>query len=170
MPGPLPKPEAQRRNRTKPRIPTTSLPSGGCTAPTPEPPEWVALGPAGQLWWEWAWHTPQAAGWSPEAHIDTVAHRAALEDDLSAIESEDFAGLDEEALRDLVRVLKGLVTGKSTVLTRMKDYDDRLGLSPQSMAKLRWTIVESEPEKKSEGDATGGKVVQIDSRWQRTGS
>lgn len=168
MPGPLPKPQAQRRNRTKPRIPSSSLPASGCKDPTPEPPQWVALGRAGRAWWEWAWHTPQAAGWSPEAHLDVVAHRAALQDDIAAIESEDFAGLDEEALRDLVQVLKGLVTGKSTVLTRMKDFDDRLGLSPMSMAKLRWTIVE--PKEDEERPPQSGTVVQIDSRWQRTGS
>lgn len=168
MPGPLP--QKQRRRRNGPTVPTTNLRADGCQFEAPDPPEWVELGPAGQAWWEWAWHTPQACAWSPEAHLDSVAHRAALEDDLTAIESEDFAHLDEEQLRGLVQRLKGLVTGKTTVLTRMKDLDDRLGLSPKSMAQLRWSIVEAEEDDESGGGSDDGNVVAIDSRWQRTGT
>lgn len=171
MPGPLPKPDGQRRRRNAPTIPTSALPAAGCELDAPDPPEWVTLGPSGRAWWEWAWHTPQAAGWSAEAHLDAVAHRASLEDDIAAIESEDLAGVSDERLRELVTTLKGLVTGKSTVLSRMKDYDDRLGLTPKSMAQLRWTIVESKGEEKRQGTDGDGNVVAIDSRWQRqTGS
>lgn len=168
MPGPLPKPEGQRRNRNKPRIPTTSLPAGGCTDPIPEPPEWVELGKKGQAWWNWAWRTPQAAGWSDRAHLDSVAIRASLQDDIAALEAESLAGLSEDELRDLVRSLKGLVLNKTSVLTRIKDYDDRLGLSPLAMGKLRWTIVADEGEAPA-SDSPGSNVVTPD-RWKRTGT
>lgn len=168
MPGPLPKPASQRRRRNAPTVPTTSLPAAGCDLETPEPPEWVALGPAGLAWWEWAWHTPQASGWSAEAHLDAVAKRASLEDDLRVIETEDLLELSIEDLRSFVERLKGLVTGRSTVLTRIKDYDDRLGLTPKSMAALRWTIVESKSEEKPKTGSDGNVIVS--GRWQRTGT
>ena len=165
MPGPLPKPPDQRRRRNRPTVPTTNLPADGFNEPAPDPPGWVELGPAGSAWWEWAWSTPQAAAWSTSAHLPTVARRAALEDDLRALESEDFDGLGIQELRSLVKSLKAIVTNKAGLLSKVTELDDRLGLSPKSMAQLRWTIVAAE-EPKAESD---GNVVTPE-RWQRTGS
>lgn len=166
MPGPLPQP--QRRRRNAPTIPTTSLPAGGRKGPVPDPPEWVTLGVAGRAWWEWAWSTPQAAGWSERAHLDVVARRAALVDDLHAIEADSLAGLDEEALRALVSTLKALVSGKATLLGKVTELDDRLGLTPKSMAQLRWTIVDdgTVEEQSSKGSERTGNVVVPD-RWRK---
>lgn len=152
MPGPLPDPNAQRRNA--PTIPTTTLPQAGRTDPAPPCP--LALGPAGASWWKWAWTTPQAAGWS---HGDAyfVAHRAALEDDVRAMESQDFdvaelLGVEDNAvvrrLNEMFRRMKSLAAGKVSITKTMTDMDDRLGLTPKGMAALRWKIVaDEEPAK-----------------------
>ena len=94
MPGPLPDPNARRRNA--PTIPTTNLPASGRHGPVPKVPKWVELGAAGKGWWAWAWKTPQAAGWS-DGNIPMVAQRASLEDDLASlaeVEGLDFADVD----------------------------------------------------------------------------
>lgn len=163
MPGPLPQP--QRRRRNAPTIPTTSLPAGGREGPIPDPPEWVSLGAAGRAWWAWAWSTPQSAGWSERAHLDAVARRAALQDDLYAIELDgSLAGLDEEELRALVCTLKAIVSGKATLLGKVTELDDRLGLTPKAMAQLRWTIVD-DSESRSSTESVGNVVVP--DRWRK---
>lgn len=154
MPGPLPTGEAARRN--KPTVPTTKLPAAGREGPAPVCP--VPLGEDGATWWEWAWHTPQAAGWS-EGDLYFIGHRAQLEDDVKALASEDFSILDEvlslpeddaaAILGGLINRLKALATGKASLLTRVNDMDDKLGLSPKGMAALRWKIVEGEEQPKA---------------------
>lgn len=153
MPGPLPDPTAQRRN--KPTIPTTSLPVHGRSAPPPPCP--LELGPAGAAWWAWAWSTPQAAGWS-DGDAYFVAHRAALEDDVRAMQAEDFdvaelLDVEDSAvsrrLNDLFRRMKALAAGKVSLTKTMTDMDDRLGLTPKGMAALRWKIVTEETEGKT---------------------
>lgn len=163
MPGPLPKPEGERQRVNKPTIPTTQLPAGGRVGDAPECP--VPLGPHGTTWWEWAWHTPQAAGWSA-GDLYYLGHRAQLEDDVKALDSEDFAILDEvlslpeddaaAILGGLINRLKALATGKASLLTRVNDMDDKLGLTPKGMAALRWKIVADE-EPKSAAPTGGGR-------------
>lgn len=144
MPGPLPK--QTRRRRNAPTIPTTSLPASGRKGPVPDPPSWLHLRTAGRAWWDWAWKSPQAAAWSPEAHGPMVAHRAKLEDDLAA-------AVD--------------VKDAMAVTTKITAADDRLGLSPKSMAQLRWTIVD-DSEADDEVEHTGNVVTP--DRWKRTGT
>ena len=152
MRGPLPDPNAQRRNA--PTIPTTNLPQAGRTESAPPCP--LELGPDGEAWWAWAWSTPQAAGWS-DGDAYFVAHRAALEDDVRAMRSEDFdigELLDIEKdgemvrrLNELFRRMKSLAAGKVSITKTMTDMDDRLGLTPKGMAALRWKIVAEEAPK-----------------------
>lgn len=148
MSGPLPDPNAQRRN--KPTIPTTNLPAKGRDDSAPPCP--LELGPDGLAWWNWAWTTPQAAGWS-DGNAYFVAHRAALEDDVRAMESEDFdvaelLEVEDSALsrrlNDMFRRMKSLAAGKVSLTKTMTDMDDRLGLTPKGMAALRWKIVEED--------------------------
>lgn len=148
MPGPLPDPTAQRRN--KPTIPTTSLPVAGRHGKPPKCP--LELGPAGAAWWRWAWSTPQAAGWS-DGDVYFVAHRAALEDDVRVLEAQDFdvavlVEVDEspvtQRLNAMFRCMKALAAGKVSLTKTMTDMDDRLGLTPKGMAALRWKIVEEQ--------------------------
>lgn len=158
MPGPLPTPDARRRN--SPTIPTTSLPVGGFDGPVPEQPFGYDLGAEGLAWWLWAWRTPQAAAWSA-GDLYVIARRASLEDDLAALRRVEVGFelgdlLDDEtghALKFLIERLKGLATGTLTVGKEARELDDRLGLTPKGMAALRWKIVE--PEKKA-GRQVGG--------------
>src|SRR4051794_11411510 len=118
MPGPLPDPDAIRRNAAT--IPTTKLPAGGRRGPVPNPPAWVTLGKAGNAWWKWAWRTPQACAWD-KGQLAKVATRASLEDDLAALTRadeiegflDDVAGAENaRELRVIVGYLAGLVTGR----------------------------------------------------------
>lgn len=150
--GPLPTGEAARRN--KPTVPTTALPAAGFQGEIPVCP--VELGDHGRVWWGWAWRTPQAAAWSA-GDLYFIGHRAQLEDDLKALDSEDFDILDDvlsysedsatQMIGHLLNRLKSLATGKASLLTRVNDMDDKLGLTPKGMAALRWKIVEDETPK-----------------------
>jgi hypothetical protein len=144
--GPLPDPNKLRRNA--PTVPTTSLPADGRATPTPEPPRSVDLGPAGADWWEWAWHTPQAAAWD-DGTLYTVARRASLEDDLAACANVESLDLPDNApeVRRLIQHLAGLATGRLNICREMREIDDRLGLTPKSLAQLRWKIDGAGPQK-----------------------
>lgn len=160
MPGPLP--NSQRRRRNAPTIPTTSLPAGGRTDPAPSVPAYVDLRDAGRSWWDWAWATPQAAAWAL-GHEGTVARRASLEDDLAAlhtVEGLDFSDLLEDdtrasAIDFAVKRVAAMATGRLSLLKEMRELDDRLGLTPKSMAALRWTIT-------AEADAESGSAAEDD--------
>lgn len=152
--GPLPQPESRRRNA--PTIPTTALPAAGRAGPAPRVPSNVALSKHGKAWWKWAWSTPQAAAWD-DGSVQIVARRAALEDDLATIgevESVDFDHMLDVAvepgasaqLRLIVRALAALATGRLAIIKEMRETDRLLGLTPKSLAELRWKITEAEPD------------------------
>lgn len=144
--GPLPNPNHRRRN--EPTIPTTALPAGGRRAPAPTPPESADLGEAGVAWWQWAWVTPQAAGWSA-GDLYMIARRASLEDDLATIASVEGVDLAEllgaeldAEFRGVIGRLAALATGRLPLFREIRELDDRLGLTPKGLAALRWTIVD----------------------------
>jgi len=137
MPGPLP--NATRRRRNAPTIPTTVLPVGGRKGRAPKLPPFARLGDAGRAWWLWAWHTPQAAAWAP-GHEGVVARRASLEDALAESDGAPLA-----------------------LLREVRELDDRLGLTPKAMAQLRWTIGEADEKPEVERD---GKVLTPE-RWRK---
>jgi hypothetical protein len=147
--GPIPDPNARRRN--KPTIPTTRLPAGGRQDPAPECP--YELAEAGATFWAWAWALPQAAAWDDGA-LYAIARRAKLEDDVAALVFSDYfdlddllAGADREAIVRVTQALltlKRCATGKVTLEREMRELDNKLGLSPEAMARLRWTIVDDE--------------------------
>src|SRR4051794_7690915 len=163
MPGPLPDEKSRRRNA--PTIPTTDLPVSGRQDDAPEPPETYELGLAGQAWWHWAWQLPQACAWDDGA-LYVAARRAALEDDLLALDDADqlSAVLDEMIAEAVVeddpmnfktrlvqltltmRKLKSLAGGRVGVMKEMRELDNKLGLNPEALAKLRWKIVDDGKE------------------------
>lgn len=155
MPGPLPDPNARRRNA--PTIPTTTLPAEGYDGPTPVVPASYDLGAAGQAWWSWAWRLPQAAGWS-SGDLFALARRASIEDDLVALEAGDFdlaelLGMDDDgdrvrAVEVIIRKLKAMAGGKVSLMREARELDNRFGLTPKGLADLRWTIkaTEAAPE------------------------
>lgn len=150
MPGPLPNEKARRRNA--PTIPTTDLPASGRKGPAPKAPAAYPLKTAGKAWWKWAWSLPQACAWD-DGSLYVAARRASLEDDLAALdhfdefELGDLLGLDDEhkMLRELGSIigrLKGMATGRTAVMKEMRELDNKLGLNPEALAKLRWKIVD----------------------------
>lgn len=167
MPGPLPNP--QRRRRNKPTIPTTTLPVSGRRGRPPNPPEAYPLKKAGKAWWKWAWTSPQATAWDSGAFY-AIARRAQLEDDLAICETFDefdlagFLGVEEnEAIRELQFIigrLKGLATGRVSLMKEMRELDKKLGLDPESMAKLRWKIVPDEKVEDAEPRSVSKKSAR----------
>jgi hypothetical protein len=174
MPGPLPTKNPRRRNQ--PAIPTTLLPAGGFAGPYPRPPKWVELGAAGKAWWRWAWHLPQAAGWSA-GDLVAIARRASIEDDLAALRQvrglnvEDVLTLVVEdevdtALRHLeflARSLAALASNKITLCREARELDDRLGLTPKAMASLRWKIAAPEAAAAAPTAPTTRRLRAVDS-------
>jgi hypothetical protein len=118
----------------------------------------MVLGKHATAWWRWAWSTPQAAGWSV-GDAYALARRAALEDDLAALELADefdfesMVGADERevarTVEYVIRKLKALAGGKMSLLREARELDDRFGLTAKGLAALRWTIV-AEVEVKDE--------------------
>lgn len=149
--GPVAKPDAQRRRRNAPTIPTTQLPRSGRSGRLPTCP--YKLGPAGKKWWQWAWRTPQACAWDEVGHLYVVARRAQLEDDLRTLEASTLdLGIDDlldpevaDGVRAVVSTLKRMAAGKLNVAGEMRQIEDRLGLTPQSMARLHFEIVDDAP-------------------------
>lgn len=147
--GPLPDPAHRRRNA--PTIPTTRLPASGRHDPAPECP--YELDEAGSTFWHWAWALPQAMAWDDGA-LYAIARRAQLEDDVVALYFNDYldltdllAGADRDAIARVKRALETLkrcATGKVTLEREMRELDNKLGLSPEAMSRLRWTIVDDE--------------------------
>jgi hypothetical protein len=122
-------------------------------------------------WWEWAWHTPQAAAWD-DGQAMTVAHRASLEDDLriqNQVDNLDFLELmnksDEEAVRRVIRALAALATGRVALMKECRALDADLGLTPKGMAALRWQVVAD--KKQEEAAPKPGNVTAIDERRKR---
>lgn len=170
--GPLPHPDKVRRNA--PTIPTTNLPASGYQGVVPELPAELHLAAAGRAWWEWAWSTPQAAGWSVGDRY-LVARRASLEDDLAALDAVSGLNLDEvtpATLRPVVSRLAAMATGRLSVMREMRELDDRLALSPKGMATLRWKVVDdgsvgAASPAKAKGASAGGTYGHL--RQVKTG-
>lgn len=94
---------------------------------------------------------PQACAWSV-GDLYVVARRARLEDDVAALGfgedllplEELLAGCDDEALRQVewaLGALKRSATGKLALEKEMRELDGKLGLTPEALARLRWSIV-----------------------------
>lgn len=146
MKGPLPDPNARRRNA--PTIPTTALPASGRKGRPPKCP--YELGPDGASWWKWAWTTPQAYAWDAGSHY-ALGRRARLEDDLASlgfideVNLHDLLQTDREAEKRVefaLMTLKRSASSKLALEKEMRELDVKFGLTPESMAKLRWTIVD----------------------------
>lgn len=170
MPGPLPDPNAIRRNA--PTIPTTTLSSTGPKGETPKIPKWVVLQKSGRKWWDWAWRTPQACGWGMNVGMESmVARRAVLEDDLWALEqaNTDVVEMSElldlleqgESIRWLFQRLAAMATPRLAVMKEMRELDDRLGLTPKGLAALRWVIID-DPEAVAEAEAAAEEAKAED--------
>jgi hypothetical protein len=120
MPGPLPKPAAERHRREAPTYETRRLPASGRPGPAPELPPLRAWSTATLEAWSYWWSTPQACAWDQSGRS---LHRWAM--------------LYDEIATD---------GGNASLHGQLMALEDRHGMSPVAMAKLRWEIVtDAEP-------------------------
>ena len=115
--GPPPKPASQRR-RTNPTIAMTRLPAEGRQG---DPPRWPLSGAGydSEVWAE-LWSTPQAAAWERLG-----------------------VGCVRIVARYVVLLAEADV-GEPKAAAEVRQIEDRLGLSPQAMLRLRWEIAPDE--------------------------
>ncbi len=140
MPGPAPKPEEQRRNRSKPAGGSERwLPVEGRSGPAPAWPLGAQTKAQGELWVE-LWATPHAVAWEELGWVRTVARYTKL-----VLEAEK---------RD----------AKAALLAEVRQMEDRLGLSPMAMLRLRWRI-DTEPTTVRVESGDGADVI-TPGRWQ----
>lgn len=139
--GPVPKPEAeQRRPGRNLATHATRLPAAGRSG---DPPPWPLTGrPLKSEMHLWAelWRTPQSVAWEQLGWERTVARYA----------------------RQLVKAERR--DAPVTTLAEVRQLEDRLGLSPMSMLRLRWEI---EPAPAEQTAPTDGKVASLEDRRQR---
>ena len=121
MPGPPPKPAGQRRRTNAPMANMTNLPAEGRQGPPPKWPRTKAPTKAQAIIWERIWRTPQAVAWELFS-IDIVICRYA----------------------QLLQATEDPTTCTASLLGEVRQLEDRLGISPMSMLRLRWQIVEPE--------------------------
>lgn len=117
--GPPPKPADQRRRKNHAAPNTTRLPSEGRHG---DPPVWPLPDPRDTERAVWAelWATPQAVAWEQLGWTRAVARYC----------------------RQLVDAEE--VDAPVTKLGEVRQMEDRLGLTPMAMLRLRWSIVEDE--------------------------
>lgn len=116
MPGPAPSANPRRRNA---RPNTTQLPAAGYTGPVPDWPIARAV-KAEKEAWEQLWKLPQAAAWAQMNVARTVARYVRA---LVVAESRDSTAFQ---------------------LSEVRQLEDRLGLTPMAMLRLRWEVVADE--------------------------
>lgn len=116
MPGPAPSANPRRRNA---RPNAVQLPAKGYDGPVPDWPlsRWNK---AEQAAWESLWRLPQAAAWSQMHTARTVARYVRA---LIVAESRDSTAFH---------------------LSEVRQLEDRLGLTPMAMLRLRWEVVRDE--------------------------
>jgi hypothetical protein len=117
MPGPAPKPVDTRRRRNAPLANTLRLPAEGRTG---DAPDWPLRGDAPDIWSE-LWATPQAVAWERLGWTRVVARYVNV---LSLCE-------DPESMN-------------AALLGEARQLEDRLGLSPMAMLRLRWEVAADE--------------------------
>lgn len=118
MPGPPPKPDNQRRRRNA-TVAMTRLPSEGRTGETPEWPLASSAAYDPDLWAE-LWSTPQAVAWERLG-----------------------AGTVRVVARYVVLLAEADV-GEPKAAMEVRQLEDRLGLSPLAMLRLRWEVAADE--------------------------
>ena len=127
MPGPAPKPADQRRRRNAPLANTVQLPAAGRPGPPPPWPLTRQVDLEATIWAE-LWSTPQAAAWE---RLGVSAARVVARYTHLLAQLEDGAAGSKP-------------TAAAMFLGEVRQLEDRLGLTPMAMLRLRWEIVADE--------------------------
>lgn len=118
MPGPPPKPADQRRRRNA-TVPMVQLPQEGYRGPVPEWPL-DECSPEELDRWMKVWRHPAAVVWLQQ-RLEFIVARYVRD----CIRSEGY--------------------GSSAIIkAEVRQMEDRLGLSPMAMTKLRWEVAQDE--------------------------
>lgn len=120
MPGPLPKPGAHRRRGGA--VAAARVLPAVFDGPVPKYPL-GRLSKVDSARWRELWALPQAAAWTHLHMLDQVVRYFAL-----------------SLLVD--RVLAAGDAPKAALLSELRAHEDRLALTPMSLARLRWTIAD----------------------------
>lgn len=132
MPGPAPKPASELRRRNAPVANTVKLPPEGRAGTAPD---WPLLGDEPETW-QLLWNTPQAAAWERLGWTRVVARYTHI---LILCEHADSM--------------------TAALLAEARQMEDRLGLTPMSMLRLRWEIAADEvAEKRTERTSPATKT------------
>lgn len=119
MPGPAPKPDARRRNA--PLANTVKLPAEGRDGETPAWP----LSSSAPSTWAQLWATPQAVAWERLGWTRVVARYA-----------------------EVLRVCENPEAVSVGMLGEARQLEDRLGMTPMAMLRLRWEVASDEVAEK----------------------
>jgi hypothetical protein len=130
MPGPPPKPAGEVRRRNAPAANTVRLPAEGRFGAAPT---WPLSGGSPDVWDE-LWATPQAVAWERLGWTRVVARYVKV------------LGYCEDP--------ESLSVG---LLGEARQLEDRLGLTPMSMLRLRWEIVADEISEKRDTKSAAAK-------------
>jgi hypothetical protein len=134
MPGPPPKPDAERRRRN-PVPGMVLLPARGRRGRSPAWPLEVVPKPVELELWSRLWHTPQAVAWERFEWSRVVARYVRV-----VVEAEDE--LDVK------------------LLAEARQLEDRLGLNPLAMLRLRWSVTDDEVAEQRAPKASGRRRLR----------
>lgn len=131
MPGPAPKPDSDRRRRNEPTFEWVDLPTAGRQGPAPAMPD----GDYAELadWWADLWASPQAAAWDQSGRS---LH--------GYLECKRLLTAEVTVVTKSGEAVEVPAANPTTVLTEMRQIEDRHGLNPKAMLALRWRIVDDE--------------------------
>lgn len=136
MPGPAPTRNPRRGQRGRPDW--RQLPAGGRTGRVPRWPLPPVEDPRLAPLWRQLWATPQAVAWEELGWIRTVARYAVL-----------VLAAEDEVLNP-----SGERGPNATLLGEVRQMEDRLGLTPMSMRRLLWEVVEPAQEQEQPAGVT----------------
>jgi hypothetical protein len=149
MPGPIAKPDGQRRRRNEPKVPTLKLSADGRHDDPPEPVE--VLNELENEYYTWAWSTPAANAWH-ESDAEIVAEWARLK----AYATRCLRGEIKKTTATGLVIPADLRIG---MLEQITSREDRLMLSP--IARSRGHAQISEPPSEHDGN------VVTPGRWSK---
>lgn len=137
--GAAPKPSAVRPGRGLAQ-PLMVLPQSGRPG---EPPKWPLAEASGEETdlWQQLWRLPQAVAWERIGSERVVARYCRL---LAIAEMRESAG--------------AAIRGVAGLLGEVRQLEDRLGLSPMAMLRLRWQIAADEVAEKRQERAASGRT------------
>lgn len=141
MPGPPPKKDSERRRRNAPMANTLQLPAEGRQGPAPLWPGPGLMPEPYRPIWEELWATPMAVAWERHGWTRVIARY------LLVLQASDEALKSKEP--------------DAKLLNEIRNLEDRLGLTPMALLRLRWEIAGDELAPMREEKTAGGARARL---------